>query len=212
MRIAIIGAGSVGGALGRGWAAAGHAIRFGLRDPAAGKYAPLASTGTLLSPVAAAEGAEAILLATPWPQAEAAIAGLGDLAGRLLIDATNPLAVGPAGLGLAIGHTESGGERVAGWAPGARVVKAFNTTGANIMDSARRGFALPPVMFAAGDDAAAKAAVLGLIRDLGFEAVDAGPLANARLLEAHAMLWIDLALKRGLGREQAFALMRREGG
>jgi predicted dinucleotide-binding enzyme len=65
------------------------------------------------------------------------------------------------------------------------------------------------VMFVAGDDAANKPRVIDLIAGLGFEAVDAGPLRNARLLEAHAMLWIDLALKRGLGRDFAFAIVSR---
>jgi 8-hydroxy-5-deazaflavin:NADPH oxidoreductase len=65
------------------------------------------------------------------------------------------------------------------------------------------------VMFVAGDDAANKPKVVELVGALGFEVVDAGPLRNARLLEAHAMLWIDLALNRGLGRDFAFALLRR---
>jgi 8-hydroxy-5-deazaflavin:NADPH oxidoreductase len=208
VRIAIIGAGNVGAALGRNWARCGHAIRFGLRDPASPKYAALAGTGALLPAVEAAAGAEAVVVATPWHATEAALAALGGLAGKLVLDATNPLAMGPAGLGLAIGHTESGGERVAAWLPGASVFKALNTTGAeNTADPS--AYPVRPVMFVAGDDAARKPEALALVADLGFEAVDAGPLANARLLEAHAMLWIDLALKRGQGRSIAFALLRR---
>jgi 8-hydroxy-5-deazaflavin:NADPH oxidoreductase len=65
------------------------------------------------------------------------------------------------------------------------------------------------IMFVAGDDEANKPNVIELVAALGFETVDAGPLRNARLLEAHAMLWIDLALKRGLGPNWAFALLRR---
>jgi predicted dinucleotide-binding enzyme len=65
------------------------------------------------------------------------------------------------------------------------------------------------VMFVAGDDAANKPTVIGLVAALGFDVVDAGPLRNARLLEAHAMLWIELATKRGLGRDFAFAIVRR---
>jgi predicted dinucleotide-binding enzyme len=65
------------------------------------------------------------------------------------------------------------------------------------------------VMFVAGDDAASKPKVIALLAALGFEVIDAGPLRNARLLEAHAMLWIELALKRGLGRDFAFAILRR---
>ena len=73
-------------------------------------------------------------------------------------------------------------------------------------DSRRReDLRTPPTMFVAGDDAGRKAVVLGLVRDLGFEAIDAGPLANSRLLEAFAMLWIEQALARGAGRRFAFA-------
>lgn len=208
MRIAIIGAGNVGAALGRNWAGKGHAIRFGLRDPGAAKFAPLAAIGALLPPAEAARDAEAVILATPWGAAEAAVKGLGDLAGKLLLDATNPLAMGPEGLGLAFGHSDSAEERVAAWAPGAAVFKTLNTVGAEVMGDPA-GFPVKPVMFVAGDDAARKPAVLGLVADLGFEAVDAGPLRNARLLEAHAMLWIDLALKRGQGRGFAFGMLRK---
>ncbi|MBX9701186.1 MAG: NAD(P)-binding domain-containing protein, partial [Acetobacteraceae bacterium] len=156
----------------------------------------------------AARGADAVVLAVPWGAAEGAVKGLGPLAGKLLLDATNPLAMGPQGLGLAVGHTDSAGERVAAWAPGASVFKTLNTVGAEVMADPS-GFPVPPVMFVAGDDTARKPEVLGLIGDLGFQAVDAGPLRNARLLEAHAMLWIDLALQRGQGRSWAFGMLRR---
>jgi predicted dinucleotide-binding enzyme len=208
MRIAIIGAGSVGAALGRNWARHGHELRFGLRDPKAEKYAALAAHGALLPPAEAAAGAEAIVLATPWPATEAAIAGLGDLSGKLVLDATNPLGMGPKARPRPFGHSDSGGERVAGWAKGASVFKALNTTGAENMGDPS-AYPMRPVMFVAGDDAARKPEAMALVSDLGFEAVDAGPLLNARLLEAHAMLWIDLALKRGLGRGVAFGLMRK---
>ena len=79
--------------------------------------------------------------------------------------------------------------------------------------SPKRTFERPKALgngiFVAGDDAANKPRVIELVGALGFEVVDAGPLRNARLLEAHAMLWIDLALNRGLGRDFAFALLRR---
>lgn len=210
MRIAIIGAGNVGAALGRNWAGRGHQVSFGLRDPKAARYAPLAAHGALLSPAEAAAGADAVALATPWQAAEAAVAGLGDLSGKLVLDATNPLGMGPNGLGLAFGHSDSAGERVAGWAKGAAVFKTLNTTGAENMADPD-AYPTKPVMFVAGDDAARKPEVMALISDLGFEAVDAGPLANARLLEAHAMLWIDLALNRGQGRGFAFGLLRKPG-
>jgi 8-hydroxy-5-deazaflavin:NADPH oxidoreductase len=204
MRIAIIGAGNVGKAVGANWVRAGHEIRYGVRNPADAKYAGLA----VASVAEAARAGEAVLIATPWPATEAAIAAAGDLAGKLVLDSTNPLAMGPDGLMLALGHTNSGGEMVAGWAKGAAVFKTLNQTGfANMGDAGR--YAPKPVMFYAGDDAARRGDAARLVGDLGFEAVDAGPMRNARLLEAYAMLWIDLAMKRGQGRNFAFALTRR---
>jgi predicted dinucleotide-binding enzyme len=156
----------------------------------------------------AAASADVIVLATPWNGAEATIRSLGDVSGKIILDATNPLAMGPDGLGLEIGHDTSAGEKVQGWANGASVFKTLNTTGyGNMADPVFRG--VKSVMFVAGDDAAAKPKVIALLAALGFEVIDAGPLRNARLLEAHAMLWIELALKRGLGRDFAFAILRR---
>jgi 8-hydroxy-5-deazaflavin:NADPH oxidoreductase len=210
MKIAILGAGNVGGALGKIWAAKGHSIFFGVPDPNSEKmHALVSSMGANAragSVAEAAASAEAVVLATPWPVAEDAIRAAGNLSGKIVIDCTNPLE--PDLSGLVVGHTTSAGEEVAKWAKGARVVKAFNTTGAGNManthyDSAR------PTMCICGDDAAAKASVAKLAEDLGFEAVDAGPLKNARLLEPFAMLWIYLAVKQGLGPNIAFKLLRR---
>ena len=125
-----------------------------------------------------------------------------------MIDCTNPLGMGSDGLGLVLGYETSGGEQVASWASGASVFKSFNQTGAENMDKASR-FPVRPVMFVAGDDAAAKPTVLALVSKIGFEAVDAGPLRIARLLEPYGMLWIDQVLKRGRGADFAFALARR---
>ena len=156
----------------------------------------------------AAGCAEYIVLTTPWNAAETAIRAMGDLSGKIILDATNPLAVGPDGLSLEIGHSISAGEKVQGWAQGASVFKTLNTTGfGNMANPVFRG--VKSVMFVAGDDATNKPGVIELVAALGFEVVDAGPLRNARLLEAHAMLWIELAIKRGLGRDFAFAIVRR---
>jgi predicted dinucleotide-binding enzyme len=87
-------------------------------------------------------------------------------------------------------------------------VKAFNTVGFNIMANPAFG-ADRPVMFYCGDHTAAKQTVRPLVEQLGFEAVDAGPLTQARLLEPFAMLWISLAFGQGLGREIGFKLLRR---
>jgi predicted dinucleotide-binding enzyme len=210
MKIAMIGAGNVGSALGRGWSARGHEIFFGARDPKDEKLRVLVnSIGAKAHAVSVAEAAansEIVVLATPWPAAQGAIRAAGTLAGKIVIDCTNPLA--PDLSGLAIGHTTSAGEEVAKWAKGARVVKAFNTTGSGNMANARYDSARP-TMCLCGDDSAAKASVAKLAEDLGFEAVDAGPLKNARLLEPFAMLWIYLAIKQGLGPDIAFKLLRR---
>ena len=207
MRIALIGAGSVGQALAQGWSKAGHTAKLGVPDPKAAKYQALSSL-RLTTPAEAVADAEAIVLATPWPKTEAAIRGLGNLASRIVIDCTNPLTRGAQGMSLEIGHDTSAGEKVAQWAKGASVFKTLNHIGAGNMATARE-FKVPPVMFVAGDDAAKKPTVLKLVGDLGFEAVDAGPLANARLLEPLAMLWIDQALVRSRGPNFAFALVKR---
>jgi len=204
MRIAIIGAGNVGKALGGKWAASGHEVRYGVRDPADPKYKGLPAATV----PEAAHGAGVVAIATPWSATEAAVRSAGDLAGKLVLDCTNPLAVGPSGLMLSVGHSISGGELVARWGKGAAVFKTLNQTGfGNMADS--NGYPLRPVMFFAGDDATRRPEVISLLEDLGFEPIDAGPLSNARLLEPLAMLWIDLASKRGQGRDMAFALMRR---
>ncbi len=212
MKIGIIGSGNVGGALGGRWAKLGHEVTFGTRDPQGIRKQQLAAkTGSKTRAASFADtarGNDVLLLATPWPVTHQVIAGLGDLDGKILIDATNPLL--PDLSGLTHGTTTSGGEQVAGWASGAKVVKAFNTVGANIMQNpAFEGHR--PVMFYCGDDAQAKDAVKKLIADLVFEPVDAGPLTQARVLEPFAMLWISLALKQGMGVNFAFELLRRPG-
>jgi NADPH-dependent F420 reductase len=209
MRIAMIGTGHVGSALGQRWAQGGHEVIFGSRDPASARVqALLRSAGPNARVASAADAmaaAEVILLATPWSATRETLASAGDLTGKIVVDATNPF--GPGG-GLAVGHTTSGGELVAGWVPGARVVKAFNSTGAaNMTDSDYGGTAL--VMFICGDDPGAKRVVAGLAGELGFEAVDAGPLTVARYLEPLAGLWVTLAYRLGLGTGIAFALLRR---
>ncbi|HTA70873.1 MAG TPA: hypothetical protein VK776_21460, partial [Bryobacteraceae bacterium] len=125
---------------------------------------------------------------------------------KVLIDAVNPLL--PDLSGLVLGTTTSAAEQVASWARGAKVVKAFNTVGSNIMENPVFGQD-KPVLFFCGDDASAKGKVKQLADEVGFEGVDAGPLTQARLLEPLALLWISLAFKAGLGREIAFKLLRR---
>jgi predicted dinucleotide-binding enzyme len=206
MRIAIIGAGSVGATLGRAWLKHGEDVTWGLRNPADPKYASLPKERVKM-PAEAVKQAEAVVIATPWSATEAAIKSLGSLAGKIVIDCTNPLGMGPDGLQLVLGFNTSAGEQVASWTPGASVFKALNTTGAGNMAKAA-DYPVKPMMLVAGDDAGKKPQVMELIGKLGFEPVDAGPLKNARLLEPFAMTWIDQAMKRGRGRDFAFALVK----
>jgi len=208
MHIAIIGTGTVGSTLGAAWIRCGHTVTFGTRDPQADKVRSLLdSTGAgAATPAAAAAAAEVVVLATPWDVTLTVTQTLGDLTGKVLVDATNPIA---SGLQLAVGTTTSGAEQVAAQAPGARVVKAFNTTGAeNMADPIYHGE--PISLFICGDEADAKSTVARLAADLGFDVVDVGPLHTARFLEPMALVWIQLALVQGTGRNIAFKLVRRE--
>ena len=212
MKIAVIGAGKVGSALGTGWARAGHTIVFGVRDVNKAELKALcARIGAAAAPSAnAARQGDVVVLALPWTVAESAVKALGDLKGKIIIDSMNPLAMKDGVLGLERGFTSSGGEAVASWLPGARVVKTFNQVGAEMMMAGDR-FETRPVMFLAGDDDTAKSTVAQLVGELGFEALDAGALKQARILEPFAMVWINQALFRGLGRNWAFGVIRPKG-
>jgi predicted dinucleotide-binding enzyme len=205
MRIAVIGAGNVGKAIGQGWSKAGHDVVYGVRDPA---KAP--GPGASLTVAEAAASAEVVVLTVMFHAAEAALADCGDLSGKILIDPINPLAPDPAGgLRLSLGFETSAAEFVAARTK-ARVVKSLNQVGAGVLGDTS-GYAMRPIQFVAGDDAAAKAVVRGLVEDLGFEVRDAGPLSAARLLEPMAMVWIDQALRYGMEPDRAWALMKRGG-
>ncbi len=185
MRISIIGAGHVGSALAKRFTEAGHDVTVADFSVAPEQVA---------SDTAAADIA---VLALPFR----AVAGLDDrikaaLAGKTVIDPTNLLA--PDFMSLTVGHTTSAGEQKAATLPGARVVKAFNTVMASTLKAGTLGggrLFLP----VAGDDEAAKKTVVDLGAELGFDAVDAGPLANSRYLEPAVELLIQLAFGQGLG-------------
>ena len=207
MKIGLIGAGNVGSSLGGGLAREGHSIVYGVRDPASDKHAALKGPNVEVRSVReAVEAADLVILATPWNAAQAALESAGDFAQKTLIDATNP--IGP-GFALTHGHTDSGAEQVARWAKNARVVKAFNTTGAENMADPAYGDARV-AMFVCGDDEAACSAAQGLAKDLGFDPLVVGGLTKARLLEPMAMVWITLAMVTGHGRGIAFGLLRRD--
>jgi hypothetical protein len=201
VKIGIIGAGNVGRALGGAWRTR-HDVTFGVRSPGDPKYADLGAPAATNADAAA--NSDVVVLCTPWQDTEQAVNACGDLSGKIVIDCTNPLT--PDFSALEVGHTTSGAEKVAAWAPGARVCKAMNQIGAPMMDHPQLSTA--PVMFICGDDDDAKDITGRLVTELGFETVDAGDLTLARLLEPYALIWIHLALRRGFGTNWAFGLLR----
>jgi predicted dinucleotide-binding enzyme len=192
MRIAIIGAGNVGGGLGAAFAAVGHEVVFGVRDPGSRKTeAALAgvSGARAASPADAVDGADVIAFALRWDAVPATIASLPSLAGRVVIDAMNRLDGDPA---------RSTTQDLADLLPGARLVKAFNTIGFENFTTARSRRA-PAAMFVAGDDPEAKRVAMDLAADLGFVPEDAGGLANTKSLEHMVRIWLALAQAHGRG-------------
>jgi len=197
MRIAILGAGNVGGGLGKAFAAVGHEVVFGVRDPESTKtLAALADIpdATATSPGDAIEGADAIVFALRQVAVSATVAELPPLAGRVVIDAMNRFD-GDAAHSLT--------QDLAGLLPGAKVVKAFNTIGfENYTTAAQR--TVPVAMFVAGDDPDAKRVAMALASEIGFRPEDAGGLANAKVLEEMVRVW--LALAQVHGRTVGFAV------
>jgi predicted dinucleotide-binding enzyme len=202
MKIGIIGSGTVGGALGKGLAALGHQVKFSSREPQGEKMRELiAASGPTASAGSAPETlafGDLIVMAMPWGALEAVVKEAGEWAGKVVIDATNRFTSSASGLSAA--------EDLALLLPGAKVVKAFNTIGAELMVNPDFGGERPS-MFIAGDDAAAKGMVGELAEALGFEVVDVGPLSAASMLESMARLWVTLA--RRDGRNIAFRLLRK---
>ena len=198
VRIGVVGTGSVGSTLGRRWAAAGHVVRYGTRDPDRPDVVDL--VGSIEGDVgavavdAAAAGADVLVLAVPADAVEPTLSGI-EFSG-VLVDPTNSYPEpGP----------EPGAERAARLAPDARVVKAFNTVGWEVMADPDLG-GVAATMPLAGDDADAKSLVAGLARDLGFEPLDVGDRSAAVHLENLARLWIHLAVSTG---DREFAFVRR---
>jgi predicted dinucleotide-binding enzyme len=210
MKIGIIGSGNVGSALGKIWASNGNEIMFSSRHPVKlkGLAESIGKNACYGLPAEAAKYGEIVVLSVPWAQALDALKSAGSLKGKVLIDCTNPLK--PDMSGLAVGHTTSAAEEVAKAAPGARVVKAFNTTFAAVMHSPSRTFGSQKATgFYCGDDSSAKATVSGLIKETGLDPLDVGPLMCARYLEPLAMLAMQIAFVQGLGTEMALGLLRR---
>ena len=205
MKIAIIGAGNVGGAVARGVTKAGHAVIVTAADPAQAQSVAQQVGGTAAGGVAeAARGADVIVLAVPYG-AVADVAGrLGDAAaGKVVVDATNPLNEDMTSM---VVTERSGAEEVQARLPGARVVKAFNTVfAANQSDATAGGTVLDG--FYAGDDETAKQTVRDLLAGIGFRPIDAGPLAQARALEHLAFLNITLNAGHGWSWQSGWKLV-----
>ena len=214
MKIGVLGTGDVGRTLAGGFAALGHEVKVGTRDPASDKAKTLATQlGPKVGVVTFADAAtfaEVAVLATLWSGTEGAIrlAGPGHLYGKVVIDATNPLVFTPgAPPALALGHTDSGGEQVQRWLPAARVVKAFNIVGnAHMVNPSFPGG--PPDMFIAGNDTEAKKVVTEILTAFGWPTIDVGGIEGARLLEPMCILWVGYALASGTW-NHAFKLLRK---
>ena len=189
-RIGIVGNGNVGRALALGLKRAGHEVRAVGKDK-------VASGET-------ASWADVVILAVPFGAIDDVVKEVGDaLTGKTLVDVTN--ALGPE-MNLAVGFTTSGAEDLQKKAPKAHVVKAFNTVFAQHMKTGHLGDRRLTA-FVAGDDARAKGIVLELARGIGFDALDAGPLKNARLLEPLGYLNIQLGYVLKMGPEIGFTLL-----
>ncbi|HRR56284.1 MAG TPA: NAD(P)-binding domain-containing protein [Acidobacteriota bacterium] len=189
-RIAVIGRGNVGNSLRQGIDKAGYEIRMTGKDPE--RVHEVAAWG------------DAVILAVPYGAVDDVLHCMGNAAdGKVLIDVTNPLT---PNFELALGFTTSAAEELQKRAPSTKVVKAFNTVFAQHMVNAHvKDTAL--TLFVAGDDQDAKDHVLRLGRDIGFDPVDAGPLRNARWLEALGYLNIQLGYLLGMGTEIGFKLI-----
>ena len=199
--VGIIGAGNVGGHLARGLAGVGHTVTVGVRDTSSERAMALAALDgiTVASPAEAAR-ADIVVLAVPAPALGATIPGLGPLDGTVVVDATN--AVGtplPHGFGTLA-------DQVVALAPGARVVKAFNTIGAEHLAGGAVG-GVPAFLPVAGHDDG-RPVVIELAGSLGFDVADLGGPEQFRMVEDAARLWIHLAFRGGWGRGFAFGVLR----
>jgi predicted dinucleotide-binding enzyme len=190
MHVAIIGQGNVGKALARGLTRSGHQVA--VVDNAPSELPKLA------------HDAEVVILAVPFGQIDNVVEAIGNAAdGKTVVDVTNALT---PEFSLAVGHTTSGAEELQRKLPRARVVKAFNTVFAQHMDSGQvKGEKL--TVLVAADDAQAKAEVRDLATSIGFDAVDAGPLRNARMLEPLGFQNIQLGYVLGMGPDIGFKLV-----
>lgn len=208
MDITIVGAGQVGRNVGRGLSRAGHKVAFAVREPS--KIAELLEdTKARVVPIEEPPHTDLVLLATPFSALAELTSTPAHYAGKIVIDATNPLsfdANGPRVRDDIRQGPGSGAEWLAERLPDAKIVKAFNTHGAELNTTARVQD-VPADGYLAGDDADARAQVEALMEGLGFAPVDLGGLTNARVMEAIAVLWIHQAMVAKRGRNIAIKVI-----
>ena len=211
MRVGILGSGLMGGKLGTVWARAGHEVVFSyarseqklrrLAREAKGQ----ARHGT---PREAAQEADALLLAVHWSRMDDVLGQAGDLSGKVIVTCSLPM--NAHNTELVIAHTSSGAEALAKRVSKGRVVCAFNTVPSEVLSGvfeARRRATRPSLVYC-GDDARSKGVAAELIRDVGFDPVDAGPLRIARYTEPFALLVAQLAYEGPGGPELAYRFER----
>jgi predicted dinucleotide-binding enzyme len=209
-KVTIVGTGSVGMALARSFVRHGIPVQLAARDVAKAREAaaPLGERASVVETRSLGGGVEALFLAVPANAAGAVLEeATGLAAGTIVVDCTNPLkwAEGPVHTPPPEGSITA---QLAARYPQLRLIKAFNTFGAEFHERPEVGGTTAD-LYLAGDDAEAKRAVGELARRLGFEPVDVGPLRNAQHLESLAILWIHLATVGKQGRDVAFKLLRR---
>jgi 8-hydroxy-5-deazaflavin:NADPH oxidoreductase len=205
MRIGILGSGLMGSKLGTLFARAGHAVTFSYAHSAE-KVERLAreAGGRAGTPKQAAEDAEALLLAVHWARMDDVLKQAGDLGGKIVITCSLPMNADDTA--LAVGFSSSGAEELAKKIPAARIASAFGTVPSEVFfrvfESRER--APRPGLVYCGDDDGAKQVAASLIRDAGFEPVDAGPLRIARYAEPFALLIAQIAYEGPRGPELAY--------
>ncbi len=212
MRIGILGSGLMGGKLGTIFARAGHEVVFSYArstkklETLAHDAGGAARAGT---PGEAAEQADALLLAVHWSRVDDVLKQAGDLSGKVIVTFSLPMSADDTRLVLA--HTSSGAEALARKVRKADVVSAFSTVPSEVLfdvfDAKRRTRRRPSLVYC-GDDQDAKDVAASLIRDVGFEPVDAGPLRIARYLEPFSLAMAQLAYEGDEGPEIAYRIER----
>lgn len=207
MRIGILGSGLMGGKLGTLFARAGHEVVFSYaRNERKLKRLAREARGAARAgtPREAARDSDVLLLAVHWSRVQDVLKQSGDLAGRVIVSCSLPMNASDTQLVLA--HTTSGAEALAKMVPRARVVAAFGTVPSEVLFcvfEARHKARRPSLVFC-GDDADAKAVAAKLIRDVGFDPVDAGPLRIARYTEPFTLLVAQLAYEGDRGPKLAY--------